>query len=164
VLRRLRHGATLKRAAGAWQLDLTERRGQHKTAKFYGPSVTTINDLVGHWLSKYIELITLDRMGDGEVYYLFPVGNDFSRCVASSQWTAMVKATFKRWAGIEVPPKMLRASFISWLKGRTDAPEVLKAAAVAQRHLEETQGSSRYDVEVRPPPLRPPSIPGPDRR
>jgi hypothetical protein len=152
VLRKLRYGATLKRgeASGAWVLDLTERRGCHKTAKFYGPSVTTINPLIAVWLSAYLGLLAFDRPEEESTFYLFPVGNDFSRCVAGSQWTQMVKACFKRWSGVEVTPKTLRASFICWLKSETDAPEVLKSAATAMRHKEETQASSRYDVEVPP--------------
>ena len=156
VLRKLRYGATLKRgeASGAWVLDLTERRGCHKTAKFYGPSVTTINPLIAVWLSAYLGLLAFDRPDEESTFYLFPVGNDFSRCVAGSQWTQLVKACFKRWSGVEVTPKTLRASFICWLKSETDAPEVLKSAATAMRHKEETQASSRYDVEV--PPLAAP--------
>ncbi len=45
-------------------------------------------------------------------------------------------------------PKTLCAFFISWLKGQTDAPDVLKAAATAMRHKEDTQASSRCDVEA----------------
>ena len=61
VLRKLRYAATLKRgeASGAWVLDLTECRGCHKTAKFYGPSVTTINPLIAVWLSAYLGLLAL---------------------------------------------------------------------------------------------------------
>ena len=151
VLRKMRFGATLKRgeAPGAWLLDLTERRGQHKTAKFYGPSVTTINPLIGVWIDKYVALLRFDRVDEADSkYYLFPVSGDFGRCVAGSQWTQMIKAVFQRYAGVEVTPKTLRASFISWLKGQTDAPDVLKAAATAMRHKEDTQASSRYDVEA----------------
>ena len=163
VLRKLRYGATLKRgeASGAWVLDLTERRGCHKTATFYGPSVTTINPLIAVWLSAYLGLLAFDRPGEEstfETFYLFPVGNDFSRCIAGSAWTQLVKACFKRWSGVEVTPKTLRASFICWLKSETDAPEVLKSAATAMRHKEETQASSRYDVEVRAAPRAHPPV------
>ena len=62
---------------------LTERRGQHKTAKFYGPSVTTINPLIGVWIDKYVALLRFDRVDEADLkYYLFPVSGDFGRCVA----------------------------------------------------------------------------------
>ncbi len=144
-------GAILKRgeAPGAWLLDLTERRRQHTTAKFYGPSVMTINPLIGVWINKYPALLRFDRVDEADSKYdLFPVSGDFGRCVAGSQWTQMMKAVFQCYAGVKVTPKTLRALFISWLKVQTDAPDVLKAAATAMRHKEDTHASSRYDVEA----------------
>ena len=60
-----------------------------------------------------------------------------SRCVVSSQWTSQVKAIFKKYAGIETTPKTLRASYITWLKNQTDAPEILKVhrSAPAPRRI-----------------------------
>ena len=116
VLRKMRFGATLKRgeALVAWLLNLTERRGQHKTAKFYGPNVTTINPLIGLWIDKYVALLRFDRVDEaGSKYYLFPVSGDFGRCVAGSHWTQMIKAVFQRYAGVKVTSTTLRASFIS---------------------------------------------------
>ena len=43
---------------------------------------------------------------------------------------------------------VLRASFITHLRSSDAAPEVLKSAARAQRHQEETQASDLYDVKV----------------
>ena len=51
----------------------------------------------------------------------------------------------KKFTGKAAPPKLLRASFITWLRDSTDAPEVLKAAAKSMRHKEATQQSDRYD-------------------
>ena len=147
ILRKLRHGASLKKEQGKYVLDLTERRGQHKTARFYGPSKTTINELIAPWITKYLELIEFDRVDENPLFYLFPVSNDFSRAVSASQWGSQIKAMFKRWSGIEVTPKSLRSSYICWLKGATDAPEILQAAAKAMRHTDDTQASDRYDVE-----------------
>ncbi len=64
VLRKMRFSATLKRgeAPSVWLLDLTERCGQYKTAKFYGPSVTTINPLIGVSIEKYVALLRFDRV------------------------------------------------------------------------------------------------------
>ena len=86
-------------------------------------------------------------MDENPLFYLFPVSNDFSRAVSASQWGSQIKAMFKRWSGIEVTPKSLRSSYICWLKGATDAPEILQAAAKAMRHTDDTQASDRYDVE-----------------
>ena len=149
VIRLLRHGASLKKEQGKYVLDLTERRGQHKTARFYGPSKTTINELIAPWITKYLELIEFDRVDENPLFYLFPVSNDFSRAVSASQWGSQIKAMFKRWSGIEVTPKSLRSSYICWLKGATDAPDILQAAAKAMRHTDDTQASDRYDVEAR---------------
>ena len=158
VIRLLRYGASLKKEQGKYVLDLTERRGQHKTARFYGPSKTTINELIDPWITKYLELIEFDRVDENPLFYLFPVSNDFSRAVSASQWGSQIKAMFKRWSGKEVTPKSLRSSYICWLKGATDAPEILQAGAKAMRHPDDTQASDRYDVEARlPRPLhRPP--------
>jgi len=118
-----------------------------QTARFYGPSKTTINELIAPWITKYLELIEFDRVDENPLFYLFPVSNDFSRAVSASQWGSQIKSMFKRWSGIEVTPKSLRSSYICWLKGATDAPEILQAAAKAMRHTDDTQASDRYDVE-----------------
>ena len=140
-------GGTLKdEGNGAFALDLSQTRGHHKTARFYGPSKTSISLLICPWITKYIEaLTTFDKVDDNPVFYIFPVGSDFSRCVTSSAWSSLVKSIFKRYTGKETCPKTLRASYICWLKAQTDCPSILKAAATAMRHKEETQGSDRYD-------------------
>ena len=62
--------------------------------------MTTINPLIGIWINKYVALLRFDRVDEADLkYYLFPVSGDFGRCVASSQWTQMIKAVFQRYAG-----------------------------------------------------------------
>ncbi len=118
-------------------------------AKFYEPSVMTINPLIGVWIDNYVALLRFSRIDEAiSNFYLFPVSGDFGRCVAGSQWTQIIKAVFQRYAEVEVTPKTVRASFISWLKGQNDARDMLKAAATAMRHTEDTHASSRYDVEA----------------
>ena len=95
-------------------------------------------------LDLYLIDLGYDSAGN-ETPYLFHPTNDTTRCLPSSQWTAVVKAVLKKHAGKATPPKTLRASFITWLRDSTDAPEVLKAAAKAMRHKEATQQSDRYD-------------------
>ena len=67
--------------------------------------------------------------------------------MSSSQWSSYAKSVFLKWSGIAAPPKMMRASYITWLRGSTDCPEILKAAARAQRHQLDTQASDKYDKE-----------------
>ena len=147
VIRKLRLNASLKRQGDGFVLDLTQQRS-HKTSRFYGPSVTTLSPLLTEPLRQWLTMVEYDAVDDPQPY-LFHVERDTRRCVASSQWSAMVKAAFKKHAGVACPPKLLRSSFVTWLKdsvqGRADAPEILKAAAKAMRHKEETQGSDKYD-------------------
>jgi hypothetical protein len=68
----------------------------------------------------------------GEAPALFHVSNDYQRCVASSQWTQLVKSAFERCGGKPCAPKLLRSSFISFMRGHPDVdPEVYAAAAKA---------------------------------
>ena len=73
-------------------------------------------------LDLYLIDLGYDSAGN-ETPYLFHPTNDTTRCLPSSQWTAVVKAAFKKHAGKATPPKTLRASFITWLRDSTDAPE-----------------------------------------
>jgi hypothetical protein len=58
--------------------------------------------------------------------YLFHPTTDASRCLTSSQWCATVKAAFLKHSGKSPPPKLLRASFVTWVRDEEAAPEVLK--------------------------------------
>ena len=136
----MRLGYSLHRSGSHYELDLT-LPNSHKTAKFYGATRTTISSLIGPWLTRYIALRPLTN-GD----YLFHPLTDPSRAVSPAQWCALVKACFQRHTGVPVSPKQMRAAFVTFLKGQTDAPGVLQAAATAMRHSTSMQGSDRYDV------------------
>ena len=170
MIRKLRLGHSLKRCGEGFVLDLTSQRS-HKTSKvnpfplvstlriansplvsqFYGPSCTTMSPLLTEALNLYLTNLQFDAIEDDSPYLFHPQG-DTRRCVGSSQWSAMVKASFLKHSGIACPPKLLRSSFITWLKDTVDespnASEVLKSAAKAMRHKEETQGSDKYDKKT----------------
>ena len=144
VVRKLRLGHTLKRGGKhGYILDLTVPNA-HKTAKFYGPTATSISKLIVPWLGRYLDVANL-REGDSP--YLFHPQADHSRALSPSQWCAVVKTCFHKHTGVACSPKQLRASFVTWLKGQTDAPDTLRAAAASMRHQEKTQGSAHYDTE-----------------
>jgi hypothetical protein len=62
----------------------------------------------------------------------------------------VVKNVFKKYSpnGTETPPKLLRSSFITFVRSSNAAPEVLKSAATVMKHRLETQAS---DVSARAP-------------
>ena len=126
--------------------------------QFYGPAKTSMSPLVARWVDAYVNSIELDF---AERPYLFHVQSDMERCVSSSQWTNIVKArgplvpamhlfcaphdararllqaAFAKYSPnkTQTPPKLLRASFITHLRGSDTAPEVLSSAAAAMKHL-----------------------------
>lgn len=106
-----------------------------QNSRFYGPSVTSISSLIAPTLDQYVELIAFDFE---EKPYVFSTARDATRCQTSSQWSAYCKAIFKKWSGVACPPKMLRASFVTWIRSTEASPEVLKQAARAMRHQKET--------------------------
>jgi hypothetical protein len=147
-IRKLRLGMSLKRCGEGFVLDLTQQR-MHKTSRFQGPTIQTLSAMLTEPLNDYLSATLQYESVENDTPYLFHPQGDTRRCVVSSQWSQMVKATFSKHAGVACPPKLLRASFITWLKDTTadsaDAGEVLKSAANAMRHQEATQGSDRYD-------------------
>ena len=141
IIRKLRWGYTLKKdAPGAYRLDMTQAR--FKNSRFYGPSVTSVSALIAPALDAYVSLIAFEM---DEQPYVF--SRDPTRCQTSSQWSQYCKGIFKKWSGVACPPKMLRASFVTWLRNSEASPEILKQAARAQRHQKETADSDKYDKE-----------------
>ena len=103
-------------------------------SKFYGPTRTTLSKLVAPWMKLYIESLAFE-FHPREQPYLWSVGGDVTRCQTSSQWTQTVKAAFKKYSPNKTPcpPKLLRSSFITYLRGSDAAPEVLKSAATQMK-------------------------------
>ena len=122
VVRKLRLGVTLKKEGGSYTLDMTQAR--YKTSRFYGPSITSMSSLLTEPLDAYLDAFQWETAGN-ETPYLFHPTDDTTRCLPSSQWSGVVKACFKKHSPSHVapPPKLLRASFITWLRDSTDAPE-----------------------------------------
>ena len=122
MVRKLRLGVTLKKEGGSYTLDMTQAR--YKTSRFYGPSITSMSSLLTEPLDAYLDAFQWETAGN-ETPYLFHPTDDTTRCLPSSQWSGVVKACFKKHSPSHVapPPKLLRASFITWLRDSTDAPE-----------------------------------------
>lgn len=96
--------------------DTTKQR--HKTAKFYGPTITTISKMVAPFVQRWITHLDYEFHPRGEPY-LFSIGGDVTRCMTSTQWCATVKQAFRKWSpnATPCPPKLLRSSFITFLRG-----------------------------------------------
>ena len=111
-------------------------------------SCGAVSPLLTEPLNLYLTALEYDAVEDDTPYLFHPQG-DTRRVVGSSQWSAVVKAAFQKHAGVACAPKLLRSSFITWLKdsvdGSSDANETLKAAAKAMRHKLDTQSSDKYD-------------------
>merc|ERR1711938_415982 len=98
-------------------------------------------------LDKYEQLFSLELGGDS-AYLFHPPQSGFDRPMESSSWSQWVSRLFQRHAGVTIAPKTLRSIFITWLRSTTDAPEILKSAAHAQKHSEARQASDDYDQEA----------------
>ena len=64
---------------------------------------------------------------------------------SSSAWSAYCKGIFKKYSGVACPPKMLRASFVTWIRNSEASPEVLQQAA---RDTEQLVGEARRQGEA----------------
>jgi hypothetical protein len=155
VVRRLAFGDTLKKRDGSYHIDLTSFK--HKTSRYYGPSMTPISprltELLDTWLAmtQTFEFDELDPDATRtQRRYLFTQKNDPNRCVDSSGFTAFVKASFKEHTpNGEAPcPTLLRSAFITTLRETTTDNEILKSAAIAQKHSITMQSSDVYDLET----------------
>ena len=165
VIRKLRLNMSLKRSKGGagFELDLTQQRA-HKSSKFHGPTISSFSAMLSEPLSLYVTQLEFDSAATETPYVFFPVqSGDTTRCLPSSQWSQFIKGCFRKHTegGKAPPPKLLRASFISWLRDSTDAPTVLASAAKCMRHQTATQesdhcehhGSQTLDLQTSRPPL-----------
>ena len=160
VIRMLSIEETLKKQEGSehYYIDLT--KFVHKTAKFYGPSMTPISELITPFLTRYLEATQsgfefTDYDEEEEQHrtrrrYLFAMKSDATRCLATSHWTTRVKSAFRRYSPESKSPcpSLLRSAFITELRNSTNDPQVLGAAAIAQKHSIVMQGSDTYDLET----------------
>jgi len=66
--------------------------------------------------------------------------------MSSSQWCSFVKSIFLKFAGVATPPKLLRASFCTYLRSADGVDdELLESVAKAMKHQVATGGSDNYD-------------------
>lgn len=117
-----------------------------ETSKHYGPYCTALPDALTPLLDRYADALALEGEG-GDEAYLFGPNHALDRPYESAAWSMAVKRAFAKHspAGREVAPKVLRSSFITWVRSETDCPAVLKAAAHAQKHSEQRQQSESYE-------------------
>ena len=147
-IRKLRFGHTLKRKpGGGWAMDLSKQRDGHKTSRFYGPFAASLPIALTPILDKYEQLFKFELGGD-EAYLFHPPQSGFDRPMEMNNWSQWVGRLFQRHAGVAIAPKTLRSIFITWLRSNTDAPEILKSAAHAQKHSEARQASDDYDQQA----------------
>ena len=103
-----------------------------ETSKHYGPYCTALPDALTPLLDRYADMLALEGEG-GDEAYLFGPNHALDRPYESAGWSMFVKRAFAKHSpsGQEVAPKVLRSSFITWIRGETTCPAVLKAAAHA---------------------------------
>ena len=92
VVRKLRLGVTLKKEEGSYTLDMTQAR--YKTSRFYGPTITSMSSLLKEPLDLYLGSLIFETAGNEQPYLFYPT-SDTTRCLPSSQWSAVVKV---RWS------------------------------------------------------------------
>ena len=102
--------------------------------------------MISPYLDIYCKLMDFDPGAtDG---YLFCCGDAFERNQPESMWTSTVKKVFKTYSpgNTETPPKLLRSSFITFLRSEERTPELLKSCALGMKHALDTQASDVYDT------------------
>ena len=157
VIRKLKLGdedddsATLKEIDLCFYVDLRHARGAHKTARFFGPTMTRLPDsvtpLIVAWMPmrKYL----LPNVEDALPEYLFLQGRKSAKVLAESGFSLLVGRCFKQLVGVPTTMKQLRASFTTWLRGQKNAPaELIASCAHGLKHSLQTDESSVYDKKV----------------
>lgn len=106
VIRLLQLGVSLLATpAGGFVLNMDSPES-HKTATHFGPTKTTLCDAIASRLQRYITAAQLDAQGSA---YVFHAKDDPSTPLSPSAWTNYLKKVFKRFAGVSMAPKELRA-------------------------------------------------------
>ena len=124
---------TAGEAGGGLELDLSTPDA-HKTAAAFGPVVTAVPKPAAALLTAWLALTERDTPAAlAQQPYVWVLADDAAKPVAPSTWTSMVKAAFKRHAGVPLAPKELRSSLVCWLRSEANTDAVLKSAAWAMR-------------------------------
>ena len=139
VIRELKLGTTLQRREdGGSDLNLTEP-GLHKSSAVFGPSCTQLHSAVVPWLDTWIELTGVTEGG-----FVFTVKDGVS-AYSPSQWTQVVKSTYRKHGGVAIAPKDLRSAYVTFLKSGEHGDDLLKATAIRMRHGSHMQDSAAYN-------------------
>lgn len=154
VIRKLKLGYTLrnvpksKKVPSGWIIDLTDSAFRHKTSRFFGPTITQVSVHVVKHLEDHLVALNYKNF-QVENHYVFQQGN-VGKNISIPNWTRRVKDAFERHSprNTATPPKLLRSSFITFLRSEKRAPEVLKSAAATMKHSVDTQSSDVYDIET----------------
>ena len=113
-------------------------------SRFYGPQISTLPAAIQPFVEAYEATLVFEPTGDNP--YLFPMASSYQYGHSSSAWTQLVKSCFQRHAGKPTPPKLLRASFCTYLRSADGIDdELLESCAKAMKHQKATG--------VRAPPL-----------
>ena len=145
VSRQLRLGDTLQPTASGFDLDLS-RPGQHKTSAAFGPTITAVPAPAAALLTAWLG--STGRTGTSAAQpHVFVPGADASKPLGAPQWTKLVKAVFKKHAGVAIAPKELRSSFITFLRSAHNSDAALQSAAFAMRHSSTQARGPAYDKE-----------------
>ena len=83
-------------------------------SRFYGPQISTLPATIQPFVEAYEQSIVFEMTGDNP--YLFSQASSWQYGHSSSAWTQLVKGCFQRHAGVACPPKLLRASFCTFLR------------------------------------------------
>ena len=109
-----------------------------------GPQISTLPAAIQPFVEAYEQSIVFEMTGENP--YLFSQASHWQYGHSSSAWTQLVKGCFQRHAGVACPPKLLRASFCTFLRAADGVDdELLESCAKAMKHQKATGGSSNYD-------------------
>ena len=106
-----------------------------------GPQVSTLPAAIQPFVEAYEASLVFEFTGPNP--YLFSMASSYQYGHSSSAWTQLVKRCFERHAGVACPPKLLRASFCTYLRASEGvSDELLESCAHAMKHQKATGGSS----------------------
>lgn len=106
-------------------------------SRFYGPVVSTLPATIQPFVEEYEKSIVFEVTGPNP--YLFPMASSHQYGQSSSAWSQLVKGCFQRHAGVACPPKLLRASFCTFLRSAEGVDdELLESCARAMKHQKAT--------------------------
>ena len=99
-------------------------------SRFYGPQISTLPTTIQPFVEAYEATLVFEPVPPNP--YLFSMASSYEYGHSSSAWSQLVKACFQRHAGVATPPKLLRASFCTFLRSADGVDdELLESCAKA---------------------------------